>query len=270
MKPLNNRPIGVFDSGIGGLTVVKALNKILPKEDIIYFGDTARLPYGSKSPHTIRQFAMQDAEFLVSRNVKMIIVACHSVSSVALDDLRNSYNLPIIGVIEPGAKAVVKASKNKRIGVIGTQATIIAGAYERAIKKIDKKVEIIARPTPLFVALAEEGWFTGSITYKIAKIYLSAMAGECIDALLLGCTHYPLLKTTITKVFKNKVKIVDASSETALAAKILLETNNLINTAKKSGIMKFYLSDITPNFSVAGRRFLGADLGEVYRASLSE
>jgi glutamate racemase len=267
---LSSRPLGVFDSGIGGLTVVKSLRKILPSEDIIYFGDTARVPYGSKSSQTITQFAMQDVKFLITRKVKMIIVACHSVSSVCLDDLKKGFNLPIIGVLEPGAKAVVKATKNGRVGVIGTQATILSGAYERAIKKLSKEVEIIAKPTPLFVPLAEEGLITNPITLQVVKFYLSTMIAENIDTLLLGCTHYPLLKNVIGKVFKNKIKVVDASLETAIEAKRILSSMNLLNHSRKSGSLRFYLSDLTPNFSDIGRRFLGANLGEVFRASLSE
>ncbi|MBS4015022.1 MAG: glutamate racemase [Candidatus Latescibacteria bacterium] len=270
MKSLNKQPIGVFDSGIGGLTVVKALKKVLPYEDIVYFGDTARLPYGSKSSPTIIRFALQDAKFLVNRQVKMIIVACHSVSSVALPDLKKHFRLPIIGVIEPGAKAAVQASKNNCIGIIGTQATILAGAYERAIKNLNRQVEIVARSTPLFVPLAEQGWTTGPIALQIAKTYLTPMIGEKIDTLLLGCTHYPLLKNTIAKVFKQKVRIVDAALETALETKIILQAKKLLNPQKLAGTMKFYLSDLTPNFSSIGRQFLGADLTEVFRASISE
>jgi glutamate racemase len=269
-RGLRFRPIGVFDSGIGGLTVVKALRKVLPNEDIIYFGDTARLPYGSKSSQTITRFAFQDAQFLVNRQVKMIIVACHSVSSVALEDLRKHFKLPVIGVIEPGAQAAVRASENNCIGIIGTQATILAGAYERAIKKLNRQVEIVAKATPLFVSLAEEGWVKGLIALQIAKTYLAPMVSENIDTLLLGCTHYPLLKNTIAKVFKHKVKIVDASLETARETKTILQAKKLLNPKKRAGAMKFYLSDLTPNFSSIGRRFLGADLTEVYRASISE
>ncbi len=265
-----NAPLGVFDSGIGGLTVVKALKKILPHEDIIYFGDTARVPYGNKSAATITQFAMQNTKFLIDRNVKMIIVACNSVSSVCLNDLMKQFDLPIIGVIEPGAKAAVRTTKNKRIGVIGTRATILSGAYERAIKKLSKEIEIVAKATPLFVPLAEEGWVNNPISYQVAKTYLATMIEEKTDTLLLGCTHYPLLKTIINKVFRNRVKIVDASLETALAAKEILNKSNLNNTSKKKPSSRFYLSDITPNFSDTSRRFLGSTLDEVFRASVSE
>lgn len=269
-KNISTQPIGVFDSGIGGLTVVKALRKNLPNEDIVYFGDTARVPYGSKSAQTIIQFALQDAKFLLSRNVKMIIVACHSVSSVALDQLRKSFRLPIIGVIEPGAQAAVKATKNKRIGVIGTQATILSGAYEKAIRIISTDIEIIARSTPLFVPLVEEDWLASPVTYQVAKTYLGPMLHEKIDTLLLGCTHYPLLKNTIQKVFRNKIKIVDASLETARQTKKILEQKQILNTFRHNNQIRFYLSDITPNFSEISRRFLKQNLKEVFRASLSE
>ncbi|MEO0091168.1 MAG: glutamate racemase [candidate division WOR-3 bacterium] len=265
-----HRPIGVFDSGIGGLTVVKALRKILPYEEIVYFGDTARVPYGSKSPETITQFALQDAKFLLNRNVKMVIVACHSASSVALDELKRHFNLPIIGVIEPGAKAAVKATRNKRIGVIGTQATILSGAYERAIRRLCQDVEVIAKPTPLFVALVEEGWYDNKIALEVAKLYLSPLIKEQIDTLLLGCTHYPLLKRAIQKVFPNKIRIVDAGLETAYEAKEQLENLGLKNRHRKRPAIRFYLSDLTPNFSEIGRRFLGTSLEDVMRASLPE
>lgn len=269
-KNLAARPIGVFDSGIGGLTVVKALKKVLPAEDIIYFGDTARVPYGSKSASTIVQFALQDAQFLYDRNVKLIIVACHSVSSVALDQLQNKFPIPVIGVIEPGAKAAVMATKNMKIGVIGTQATILSGAYEKAIHTINQKVEIIARPTPLFVPLVEEGWLASPVTDQVAKTYLAPMLHEKIDTLLLGCTHYPLLKYTIQKVFGNKIKIVDASLETAREAKKIIQKKELANHRKKNSSCRFYLSDLTPNFTETARRFLKTSLGEVYRTSLSQ
>lgn len=264
------KPIGVFDSGIGGLTVVKALRKILPYEEIVYFGDTARVPYGSKSPETITKFALQDAKFLLNRGVKMIIVACHSASSVSLDELKRHFTLPIIGVIEPGAKAAVKTTRNKRIGVIGTQATILSGAYERAIRKLCQEVEVVAKPTPLFVALAEEGWCANKIAFEIAKLYLTPLAQEQIDTLLLGCTHYPLLKKAIRKAFLHKIRIVDAGLETAIEAKKLLENLGLKNRGRKKCQVRFYLSDLTPNFSEIGRRFLGSNLGEVIRTSLPE
>ncbi|MEO0077068.1 MAG: glutamate racemase [candidate division WOR-3 bacterium] len=264
------RPIGVFDSGVGGLTVVKALRKILPNEDIIYFGDTARVPYGTKSTPIITQFAFQDAQFLINRQVKLIVVACHTVSSVCLTELKKSFRIPIIGVIEPGAKAVAKTTKNKRIGIIGTQATILAGAYERAIKNLDAEIEIIAKPTPLFVPLVEEGWLANPITYQVAKTYLTPMITENIDTLLLGCTHYPLLKNTIQKLFNKKIKIVDASLETAIETKRTLANIDLLNDNKKPGFLKIYLSDLSPSFLEIGRRFLNINLQNVFRASLSE
>ncbi|MCX8014501.1 MAG: glutamate racemase [candidate division WOR-3 bacterium] len=267
---INARPIGVFDSGVGGLTVVKALRKILPNEDIIYFGDTARVPYGTKSTPVITQFAFQDTKFLINRKVKLIVVACHTVSSVCLPELKKSFKIPIIGVIEPGAKAVVKATRNKRVGIIGTQATILAGAYERAIKALDPQIEIIAKPTPLFVPLVEEGWLSSPITLQVAKTYLSVMIDEDIDTILLGCTHYPLLKNVLRKLFAKKIKIIDASLETAIETKNTLAHLGLLTDNKNKGILKVYLSDLSSNFLEIGERFLNINLGNVFRASLSE
>ncbi|MCX8014727.1 MAG: glutamate racemase, partial [candidate division WOR-3 bacterium] len=224
----------------------------------------------TKSSDTIKRFALQDAEFLMNRDVKIMIIACHTASAIALEDLQKKYSIPIIGVIEPGAQAVVKATKNKKVGVIATQATILAGAYERAIKRLDQEIEIIAKATPLFVSLAEEGWINNPITYQVAKIYLQPLAKEKIDSLLLGCTHYPLLKRPIKRVFEKKVKIVDASLETALAAQNILNQHRLNNPQNKYGTMKFYFSDLTPNLSNIGRMFIGQDLMEVYRTSLAE
>lgn len=264
-----NRPIGIFDSGMGGLTVMRAIKEYLPFEDLLYLGDTARVPYGTKSKEIITKFAFQDAEFLISRGVKLIIVACHSVSSIALEDLKKRFNISISGVIEPGAKAAVKATRNGKIGVIGTHATISSGAYERAIRKYRRDVEIIAKPTPLFVPLVEEGWFDNEITYQIALFYLSPLREDGIDTLLLGCTHYPLIKTLLKRIMGEEVKIVDASNETAFEAKELLKTNHLLREEQKPHY-KFYLSDLVPNFARIGERFLGNPMDDVIRASIPE
>jgi len=264
-----DRPIGVFDSGMGGLTVVRSIKRYLPYEDLIYFGDTARLPYGTKSKEVITRFAFQDAEFLISRGVKLLIVACHSVSSIALEDLKKGFDIPILGVIEPGAKAVVKATRNRKIGVIGTYATISSGAYERAIKRFRRDVEIIAKPTPLFVPLVEEGWIDNEITYQTALFYLSPLREDGIDTLLLGCTHYPLIKGVLQRVMGEGVKIVDASDETALEAREILEERHILQKERRA-YYKFYLSDLVPNFAKIGERFLGSPMDEVIRASIPE
>ena len=187
------KPIGVFDSGIGGLTVVKRISSYLPQEDVVYFGDTARVPYGSKSNSTVVEYSLQDARFLISKNVKAIVVACNTASSTALDELKNSFNVPIIGMIEPGSQMAVKETRNKRIGVIGTRATITNQAYSKTIKSIDPHIKVFERACPLFVPLAEEGWINHQATRLIAEEYLEGLKQYDIDTLVLGCTHYPIL-----------------------------------------------------------------------------
>ncbi len=263
----SNAAIGVFDSGIGGLTVVRALRERLPGESIIYFGDPARFPYGSKSAETILRFAVEDAEFLLSRGVKMIVVACHSASSVALPELERRLRVPVLGVIEPGARALVEATQRRRVAVIGTRATIASAAYERAIRARRPDIEILAKPTPLFVALAEEGWLDGDITTTIVHRYLDDMVREGVDALLLGCTHFPLLAPAIAAALGPGVKLIDSSRETAAEAAAVLERENLLNTGGPVR-HRFYLSDLSPNFERVGARFLGTQLGDVVRASV--
>ncbi len=267
MEADSSAAIGVFDSGIGGLTVVRALRERLPGESIIYFGDPARFPYGSKSAETILRFALEDAEFLLSRGVKMIVVACHSASSVALPELERRLDVPVLGVIEPGARALVEATQRQRVAVIGTRATIASAAYERAIRARRPDIEILAKPTPLFVALAEEGWLDGDITATIVHRYLDDMVCEGIDALLLGCTHFPLLAPAIAAALGPGVKLIDSSRETAAEAAVVLERENLLNRSVPVR-HRFYLSDLSPNFERVGTRFLGTPLGDVVRASV--
>jgi len=270
MSKLNaDQPVGVFDSGIGGLTVVRSLAEILPSEDIIYLGDTARLPYGTKSAETIRRFAHQDTEFLLERGVKMVIVACHSATSAALPFLKNDFKLPIIGVIEPGARAATKASKNRRIGVIGTPATISAGEYERAILAADPNAKVIAKSTPLFVPLVEEGWVDRPVTHQIIAEYLTSLKEDKIDTLLLGCTHYPLLAPALDRFFEHKVKLVDSGDETAQATHEVLKKMNLLRDTSHHGSCRFYLTDLSPNFRSIGERFLGEPMHDVIRVSVN-
>jgi glutamate racemase len=260
-------PIGVFDSGIGGLTVVRALRRLLPGESIVYFGDPARFPYGTKSAETITRFALEDAEFLLGRGVKLVVVACHSASSTALPELARRLPVPVLGVIEPGARAAANATRSNRIAVIGTHATIAAGAYERAIRSLRPGAEIIAKPTSLFVPLAEEGWLDGEVAEAVARRYLAGLAEEGVDTLLLGCTHFPLLARVIGRVLGPGVRLIDSAEETAASAKELLAQRNLLNSGA-SGRHRFYLSDLAPNFQTVGERFLGEPLGDVMRASV--
>lgn len=279
----SDAPIGIFDSGVGGLTVVRALRRRLPAEHLLYLGDTARVPYGSKSAETIIQFARQDASFLLNRGVKMLIVACHSVSSVALAELATLAEIPVVGVIEPGAHALVSATVRNRVAVIGTQATIRAGAYEQAIRRLRPGIEIIARATPLLVPLAEEGWgdeeshnlpqpcadnYKVKAAELVCRSYLESLATEGIDALLLGCTHFPLLAKTIARIMGPSVTLVDAAEETAATAADLLLRRGLTRTADSVGSLRIYLTDLAPGFETLTARFLGSTPNEVMRITL--
>ena len=264
------KPIGVFDSGIGGLTVVKKLLSTLPKESIVYFGDTARVPYGSKSNETVIEYSIQNTNFLLSKNVKAVVVACNTVSSIAIQELKNRYNVPVIGMIEPGAYMAVNETKNGKIGVIGTRATVGNKAYSRAIKKLDSKIETFEKACPLFVPIAEEGWTRHKATYEIAEEYLKELRDLEIDTLVLGCTHYPILADIIQEVIGGKVKLIDsgiASSEIVKneIARIGLETNSAV-----PGHHSFYVSDIPTTFKQVAELFLGQPINEVIKVDLEE
>jgi glutamate racemase len=258
--------IGIFDSGIGGLSVVKEIKRHLPYVDIIYFGDTARLPYGTKSQSTIIKFSIENILFLLKQGVKLIVIACNTSSSIALSVVRRHFRIPIIGVIQPGAREAVRISKNKRIGVIGTPATIRSGAYEKEIERIDCRIKVVSQACPLFVPLVEEGWLDGKIAPAVANKYLSPLKKYKIDTLILGCTHYPLLKPTIKKVIGPGVTLVDSAKQVALEVKRALENEEAIPKLARS-IRKprqiFYISDEPQGFSRLARRFLGYPLEDV-------
>lgn len=263
----NSRPIGVFDSGIGGLTVVRAITHYLPHENIVYFGDTARVPYGPKSPQVVREYSAQDADILLQHNVKAIVVACNTVSAVALDVVQKRAKIPVIGVILPGAEAAVKASQKKRVGIIGTVGTINSNAYTNAIRQFDAEVQVFSQACPLFVPLAEEGWMEHKATELIAKEYLFPLTLDKIDTLVLGCTHYPLLKDIIGKVLHNNVALIDSGEATAKAVATMLEVEGLQNTSKLKPNLQFFVSDIPLKFTEVGERFLGQKLGKVHRVA---
>ncbi len=263
---MNSKPIGVFDSGIGGLTVVHALSQRLPYENIVYFGDTARVPYGPKSPQVVRVYAADDTDFLLTKDVKMIVVACNTVSAVALDVVMKHAKVPVTGVIIPGAAAAVGATRNKRIGVIGTIATVNSKAYTHAIRQIDPEAEVFPQPCPLFVPLAEEGWTHHAATELIAKEYLFPLKLEKIDTLILGCTHYPILRDAITKTVDANVTLIDSGEATAVEVERLLVEKNLRNPSKLKPHLQFYVSDVPAKFSEIGERFLGQKMGRVMRA----
>jgi len=252
----DRRPIGIFDSGVGGLTVVSQIEKILPNENLVYFGDTARVPYGTKSKETITRFSVENVEFLMTHDVKLVVVACNTASSLSLDFLKRCFKVPIIGVIEPGARCAVSSTRNNRIGVIGTHATVSSGAYEKAVKKIAPKDFVFTQSCPLFVPLVEEGWTDKKVAYDIAEIYLKPLKSKNIDTLVMGCTHYPILRKVIQKVAGAKVLLIDSAREVAKEAKAVLDSCGTINRFSKKGEHNFFVSDEPGRFIKIGERFL--------------
>lgn len=253
---MDNRPIGVFDSGLGGLTVVKKLVDKLPGEDIVYFGDTARIPYGTRSKDTVEKYSSQCIRFLLTQNVKMVVVACNTVSSCCLDPLREAFSIPIIGVIEPGAHAAIEATFNNKIGIIGTRGTISSRAYERALFEHNPDITVSSKACSLFVPIVEEGWAETEIAYLTAKEYLSSIRSENVDTLILGCTHYPLLTNVIQRVVREGVTLVDPAVGTAQLVANTLTKANMLNLNENPGKVKFFVSDFGQKFEQIGSRFL--------------
>ena len=262
------KPIGVFDSGIGGLTVVKRLASTLPNENIIYFGDTARVPYGSKSNSTVIEYSIQNTRFLLQKNVKAVIVACNTASSIAIPDLKKMFDIPIIGMIEPGSKMALQKSSNKMIGVIGTRATIANLAYSSEIKKMNDKAQVFEKPCPLFVPLAEEGWIKHRATFEIAEEYLSELRESGIDTLVMGCTHYPILSEVIQKVIGSEVTLIDSGVASSELIKQELEKLNLLSVSDSTGSQEYYVSDIPAKFKEVAELFLGKEIDHVHKVDL--
>lgn len=250
-------PVGVFDSGIGGLTVAHEVIKQLPHESVLYFGDTARVPYGPKSPDTVRRYSREIADFLRDQGVKSIVIACNTATAHALTALREQFDMPVIGVVEPGARAAVAVTTRGRIGVIGTVGTIKSGAYERAIRAIDSDVFITARACPLFVPLVEEGWTDHDATRLVAREYLEPLIAADIDTLVLGCTHYPLLKPLLREVLGPDVRLIDSAEETAAETARTLAAANLTASGAAHPTYRFVASDDPLQFLQLGQRFLG-------------
>ncbi len=259
---MDNHPIGVFDSGLGGLTAVRRLQELLPHEDIVYFGDTGRVPYGTRSEETIRRYAREDCQLLLDRDVKFIIAACGTVSSVALDILR-SLPVPAIGVVEATAKAAVSATRNKRIGIIGTAATVRSRSFEKAILALDETVFVTAEACPMFVSLVEAGWIDPADDVAIAMVrrYMAPIKAAGVDTLILGCTHFPLLAPTIQAELGDGVTLIDSGRETAIhCAAVLAEHNALANN--KEGQCRFFVSDRPDGFTRTAEIFLGRSVSE--------
>jgi glutamate racemase len=267
-SPGDSYPIGIFDSGIGGLTVAKKIFELLPNESVIYFGDTARYPYGPRSKRIVRSFSFQNTNFLLRQRVKLVVVACNTASAVALDILRKSYDIPMIGVVEPGARAAARATRNGRIGVIGTVGTIHSGAYQKAIRRLNPQLRVHAIPCPLFVSLAEEGYVNKEATRLIAREYLSPLLKKRVDTLVLGCTHYPLLKSVISRVMGEGTELIDSAGETAREVKSFLIESALLRNTRRRAFHRFYVSDIPDRFVQVGERFLRAKIKDVKRVDI--
>jgi glutamate racemase len=255
-------PIGVFDSGLGGLTVAHAIMRQLPAESLIYFGDTARVPYGPKSPDTVRRYSREISAFLIEQGVKAIVVACNTATAHALPALRDELEVPVIGVVEPGARAAVRATRSGHIGVIGTAGTIRSQAYVRAIHAENPDVRVTALACPLFVPLVEEGWTNHEAAHLIAEEYLAPFVKDAIDTLVLGCTHYPLLKPLIGEIVGRSVRLIDSAEETAADARRMLAANDL-PAPDGEGAYRFIASDDPQQFLTLGRRFLGSAIERV-------
>ena len=264
-----SRPIGVFDSGVGGLTVVRALMERLPLEDIVYFGDTARVPYGVKSVATIEHFTAQITEFLLQRDVKMLIIACNTMAAVAAEVVhRRAAGIPVLDVIEAGARAAVAASTGRRIGVIGTPTTINSNAYARRMHELDPTVRVYSQACPLFVPLVEEGWLDHPVTRLTAEEYLKTVLVEEVDTLVLGCTHYPLLKPLLADVAGPGVQLVDSAVTTAQATAATLERLGLLNPPAAETYYRYFVTDIPLRFQTIGERFLGRSIQQLEMVKL--
>jgi glutamate racemase len=263
----NNNPIGVFDSGFGGLTVMTEIIKILPLENFIYFGDTIHIPYGSKSKNTVIEYSKEIASFLTKNKVKMIVIACNTASSFALPVLQKILKIPTIGVIKTSAKIAVLTSKNKKIGIIGTEGTINSGAYPKEINKISK-CKVYQQACPLLVPLVEEGWNTGQITEAIIKKYIRPLLNKKIDTLVLGCTHYPLLKKILIKNLEKNITLVDSAKATAKEVKNILNKKNIFSSKKYKKFLKFFVSDNPKKFQKIGKRFFSKKIFNVKKIKL--
>lgn len=267
---MQKQPIGIFDSGVGGLTVLREIMRMLPGENTIYVGDTARVPYGTKSPETIIRYSKEIASFLLARKIKLLVIACNTASAAALSVLQQALPIPVIGVIEPGAKRAVAATRNGIIGVIGTPATIRSKAYGNAIKRINPKLSVYTQSCPLFVPLAEEGWVDNNVARLTAEIYLHELHSKNVDTVVLGCTHYPLLKEVISSVLGSNVTLVDSAEETVVAIRQALEKHQMLNLEGIMGRHSCFVTDLPESFVRTGSRFLGTELEGVEQVGFGD
>jgi glutamate racemase len=264
---MSERAIGIFDSGVGGLTVFKEIQSLLPAEELVYIGDTARVPYGCKSPATVIRYSLEAANFLLGQEIKLLVVACNTASSAALPVLEERFRIPVVGVIEPGAGKAVAVTRNHHVGVIGTAATVRSEAYTRAIHLLNPDIQVFSQPCPLFVPLVEEGWGDHPVALMVAEEYLENLSRQEIDTLVLGCTHYPILKSTLRKVLGEGVNLVDSAEETAQTVSRLLQRDSLYRTTAPRP-PRFFVTDSRENFEKVGGSFLGSRLDGVQEVQL--
>lgn len=267
----NNAPIGVFDSGVGGLTVAREIMRLLPNENIVYFGDTARVPYGSKSQETIIRYSRQIIRFLKTKDVKAIVIACNTASALALETVSQEVGIPIIGVVEPGARAAIEATGNKQIGVVATEATINSEIYTQMIRNEDSQIKVTGKACPLFVPLVEEGFAKHKIALDIIDIYLSELKSSNVDTLILGCTHYPLLRSRIREYLGDNIHLVNPAFETAQDVKRMLESEDLLNDQANDKVQyEFYVSDLVDKFSGFANSILPFDIASTKKINIEE
>ena len=267
-KITHDSPIGIFDSGVGGLTVFRALERRLPNESLIYLGDTARVPYGTRSQATVERYAIEDCGFIRSKDVKVIVVACNTASSAAANRLREVFDVPVLGVIRPGARRAVAATRSGYVGVIATEGTVSSGAYERAMLALNAKLEVISRACPLFVPLAEEGWINHPVTRQVAEEYLAEMRASRVDTLVLGCTHYPILRPLIDEVMGDHITFIDSGEAVADEVACLLEERDLVRRSREPRSEQFYVTDAAARFRRVAELFLGRPLESVETVEL--
>ncbi|MEC9465408.1 MAG: glutamate racemase [Myxococcota bacterium] len=264
----NALPIGVFDSGVGGLTVLKGIRRLLPAESLNYLGDTARVPYGTKSPEVVGQYAHNSASFLIGLGAKALVIACNTASAVAVRRVREAFQIPVVGVIEPGAAEAVAATTHGRIGVIGTEGTIGSGSYQSAIKTKLASADVFTRACPLLVPLAEEDMIDHPATTLLLEEYLAPFIKHQVDTLVLGCTHYPLFHTRISEIVGPSVTVIDSATAVAKALQQELSTGPWLNPSQKRGTVRFYTTDVGRRFRRVGERFLGEEIGEIEHVDL--
>lgn len=261
---MDDRPIGVFDSGVGGLTVVKEIHAQLPHEDIVYFGDTARVPYGNKSVPVIRRFSLEITRFLEAQRVKIVVIACNTASALALDFLRRQTMIPVIGVIDPGVRAALRLPNARTVGVIGTQATVRSEAYQSRLQRLQQDIRVVAKACPLLVPIVEENLVDSPIAIQALEMYLRDLAPQNLDALILACTHYPLLKGAIRTLLGERIRLIDSAEETAREVVEVLQARRLEGSPDRTGSEEFYVSDSPETFMKIGEPFLGRPMNQVY------